>query len=642
MSQGLLKWHRELATFSQIKRAVILEGNINDTFAFPGSGRDRIQYYLGYFFADDYDCVMMYDTLNGVTDPRRDLAQSEEKMSDEEKAQEAEWEERVQGVIEEAGEDSKIDLNDAGVSLNAFCEKLPYLLRQGGKRVMVILNLASRYTARPDNLSQRDVEAFTQLQQAIAGAISGNFVVLITNKQNDLPSWFFLDNPCIKTIHVDLPTAEERRAFVEGNALSAFFKDDIYEQDIQAYQDRPDELTELINRFVSRTEGMTNIEMVDLSYLCRSLNLRVPQLCSVIDWYLYGIRENPWENEGLRERVRKGEKVLTDKVKGQPAAIRAVMDVVKRSIVGMSGIQHKSGGKPKGILFFAGPTGTGKTETAKAIAELIFGDAIQNEKTFIRFDMSEYSQSHSDQRLLGAPPGYVGYEAGGQLTNAVRKNPFCVLLFDEIEKAAPSILDKFLQILEDGRMTDGQGHTVYFSESILIFTSNLGIRNRRQQVGARNGRQHVQQRDNVTMDMPYEEVSSRIRAAIDQYFKKELGRPEILNRIGENIIVFDFIRPEIAAEILSMQLQAIQHGLQENKRIRLEWDSKAESQLLQRAKQNLGNGGRGIVNVVESAWINPLARFLFDQDVQPGSTLRVLEIDESQTPVSLVCEVTVP
>ena len=118
-----------------------------------------------------------------------------------------------------------------------------------------------------------------------------------------------------------------------------------------------------------------------------------------------------------------------------------------RAITGLSGLQGSSHGRPKGVLFFAGPTGTGKTETAKTLAEILFG----HEDACIRFDMSEFSQSHSDQKLLGAPPGYVGYEAGGQLTNAVRNKPFSILLFDEIEKAHPSILDKFLQILEDGR-----------------------------------------------------------------------------------------------------------------------------------------------------------------------------------------------
>lgn len=171
--------------------------------------------------------------------------------------------------------------------------------------------------------------------------------------------------------------------------------------------------------------------------------------------------------------------------------------------------------------------------------------------------MSEFSQSHSDQKLLGAPPGYVGYEAGGQLTNAVRNKPFSILLFDEIEKAHPSILDKFLQILEDGRMTDGQGQTVYFSECIIIFTSNLGIYTRNP-LGERVA--------NVTIDMPYNEVSDKVKSAIADYFKLELGRPEILNRIGENIVVFDYIRPEIGQQILDAQINKIIRTLKAEKK----------------------------------------------------------------------------
>ena len=218
--------------------------------------------------------------------------------------------------------------------------------------------------------------------------------------------------------------------------------------------------------------------------------------------------------------------------------------------------------------------------------------------------MSEYSQSHSDQKLLGAPPGYVGYEAGGQLTNAVRENPFSILLFDEIEKAHPSIFDKFLQILEDGRMTDGQGNTVYFSECIIIFTSNLGIYTRNE-MGVRE--------PNVTPDMDYPEVQKKVRQAIEDYFKLELGRPEILNRIGENIVVFDFIRPEVAKQILDAQVTKIVKNLATEKGIELVITEKAKSVLVTKALGNLGNGGRGIGNIVESLLINPLARYMFDE-----------------------------
>ena len=148
--------------------------------------------------------------------------------------------------------------------------------------------------------------------------------------------------------------------------------------------------------------------------------------------------------------------------------------------------------------------------------------------------MSEFSAEHADSRLLGAPPGYVGYEAGGELTTAIKQKPFSVVLFDEIEKAHPRILDKFLQILDDGQLTDGRGDRVYFSESIIIFTSNLGIY-KLDEDGKRS--------ENVSQDQPYDVVEFRVRDEIANHFKFRLNRPEILNRFGENIVVFDFIRP---------------------------------------------------------------------------------------------------
>ena len=244
--------------------------------------------------------------------------------------------------------------------------------------------------------------------------------------------------------------------------------------------------------------------------------------------------------------------------------------------------------------------------------------------------MSEYQQSHSDQKLLGAPPGYVGYEAGGQLTNAIKEKPFSIILFDEIEKAHPSIFDKFLQILEDGRMTDGRGETVYFSECIIIFTSNLGIYEQ-DEFGKRV--------PNVNPEMSYDDISEKIITSIEKYFKLQLGRPEILNRIGENFVVFDYIREDVAKLILNSQLNKIINNLKKQKDIVMTISDETANYLVKAAFSNLDNGGRGIGNIVEKNFINPLSRYLFDNKVKSGSSIQVNKIVEENSIIRLECEV---
>ena len=404
---------------------------------------------------------------------------------------------------------------------------------------------------------------------------------------------------------------EEREALLEGDGLRSFFTRRAWQREEAHYQAHPEELDKLRAHFVGLTEGLSFTELMGLRTLCVNEDIPVHELASVVDLYKFGIRENPW-NHLDHDRLAAAEETFRRRVKGQEYAVQRTMDVIKRAAIGLGNLQSSSTTKPKGILFFAGPTGTGKTETAKTRAEALFGD----ERCCIRFDMSEYRQSHSDQRLLGAPPGYVGYEAGGQLTNAVRDNPFSILLFDEIEKAHPSILDKFLQILEDGRMTDGKGNTVYFTETVIVFTSNLGFHRRDIADG----------RIAASPEMDYATLRHTIHGAIEEYFKLELGRPELLNRIGENIIVFDYIRPDTAAAILDAQVEKIARRMSEDRSIRLTLYDGARETLLHAALQNLSNGGRGVGNIVESMLINPLSRFLFDNRVEPGGELRVRAI----------------
>lgn len=616
------KWHRELELFSAVKPMLILEGNVLDQYRYPvpGSvGEDQLcplpRYLQGYFQDLGYDQAVFYSNLLGFINPY-DGGMLERFA-------------RMTGVEAVRG---AIPAEFKGNGANTAPNLIRRALAQGEQAVAVVLEAVSRYITSPERMDQMEVNSFNLLLHAAQSAAAvqtrqgrrQNLLVLLVNKVNDLPGWLYLHNPLAKIITIEAPDREERERLLCGAAFPSFFDGTVYRTRMPYYRDHPQELRQLQNRFLALTEGMTFTELDAVRRLSKRERADIRDLCAMVELYKYGVRENPWQTLDAAA-LRTAKEDFRRRVKGQDTALERTLDVVKRAITGMNGAGSSSaGGKPKGVLFFAGPTGTGKTETAKALAEKLFGD----ERACVRFDMSEYAQSHSDQKLMGAPPGYVGYEAGGQLTNAVKKKPFSILLFDEIEKAHPSILDKFLQILEDGRMTDGQGDTVYFSETILIFTSNLGIYTR-DALGNR--------RLNVSMDMDYSQLTRRVRGAIEEYFKLELGRPELLNRIGENIVVFDFIRREAGEEILRSQVDRVLQRLAEERNLRVEIAPAAYDALRDAALADLSNGGRGIGNQVESLLINPLARWLFDQAVTGGAQVLVEACLTQANPPELRC-----
>jgi ATP-dependent Clp protease ATP-binding subunit ClpA len=491
-------------------------------------------------------------------------------------------------------------------------------------RVATVIDYASRITPTPQTPDVTEYKFFASMEKlslvtnpvipkteqramTVKAKPLFNAVFWLLNRGQDIPSWFSLDSERIASISVVRPEYETRLS--AAAVLAAQFRDcDTASAEM---------LAEFASNFAAGTDGMSLQAMVDISQIARTQGMAIEEVDDAVRCFKVGATENPWRKEYLKEKIRNAYDQIDGRVKGQHQASVKAIDILMRSVMGLTGAHAKSGGsRPRGVLFFAGPTGVGKTELAKTLTEILFGD----EKAYIRFDMSEFAEEHASARLLGAPPGYVGYEAGGELTNSVKQRPFSVILFDEIEKAHPRLLDKFLQILEDGRLTDGRGDTVYFSESVIVFTSNLGIF-----VEDDNG-ERIQ---NVHPEDPYEDVEKKIRTAIENHFKFRLGRPEILNRIGDNIVVFNFISPESAKQILGGMLLNVIARVRSEHKLELSISPAAMKKIEDWCLKDLSNGGRGIGNRLESILVNPLSRTLFQGENRPGgSKVSVTEITE--------------
>ena len=300
--------------------------------------------------------------------------------------------------------------------------------------------------------------------------------------------------------------------------------------------------------------------------------------------------------EGETEKLLRMDDHLGERVVGQPKAVHEVSDAVRRARAGIS-----DPNRPTGSFMFLGPTGVGKTELAKALAEFLFDD----ERAMVRIDMSEYSEKHSVARLVGAPPGYVGYEQGGQLTEAVRRRPYSVILFDEIEKAHPEVFDILLQVLDDGRLTDSQGRTVDFRNVILILTSNLGS-------------QFL-----IDQDVPFSERKAAVMEVVRQKF-----RPEFLNRL-DAMVTFDPLDKEELRRITEIHIKQLQERLSE-RRITLELEAMALTWLVERGFDPV-YGARPLRRLIHTAVGDKLAMALLGSELTDGDTCVIAVADDGES-----------
>jgi len=294
--------------------------------------------------------------------------------------------------------------------------------------------------------------------------------------------------------------------------------------------------------------------------------------------------------EGEREKLLEMESKLRQRVVGQEEAVVAVSNAIRRARAGLQDPR-----RPMGSFLFLGPTGVGKTELTKALAEFLFDD----DTAMVRMDMSEYMEKHSVARLIGAPPGYVGYDEGGALTEAVRRRPYQVVLFDEVEKAHPDVFNILLQVLDDGRLTDGQGRTVDFSNTLLIMTSNLGAEHL------------VNQPDGESVDAVRDQVMDAVRSAF---------RPEFINRLDE-ILLFKRLDREQMTGIVDIQLTYL-HDLLKDRQITLNVDDKAKAWIADKGYEP-AYGARPLKRVIQTDVQNKLAEKILTGDISDGSTINI-------------------
>ena len=500
------------------------------------------------------------------------------------------------------------------------------------QRLALIVNYAGRLAGDPRHLDAAEADRFAHcvkladnaqlFKRASGPGHTFNPIFWIADHDSELPGWLAAGSPRIRVIPIPLPTMAQRLATAHA-----------YVDPARPSQTEP---TGQARALADAADGLPLRAIAGIRQVALRAGLALEEPACIQEAsriYRLGVHDNPWREDLVRTKLAGAHEAIGAYVKGQERAVRRTVAGLARAALGLSGAHTASSTRrPRGVFMFAGPTGVGKTELVKSVARILFG----SEDACIRFDMSEFSAEHSDQRLLGAPPGYVGHDAGGELTNAVRARPFCVLLFDEIEKAHRLILDKFLQILEDGRLTDGRGRTTHFSETLIFFTTNLGIYDEAVErvpagssdaslpsfpgsIAGRTRRVRV-----VEPETPAEDMEALVRQGITRHFVERIGRPEILNRIGENIVVFRFIEPQAAQAILRDMVGRVCATVRREHGIALDLSSQAFAELFAACVERLADfGGRGIGNVVDEHLTAPLALHLLGRPQGARGELRI-------------------
>lgn len=462
--------------------------------------------------------------------------------------------------------DKAIDLLDeATSSLKMQLESVPIALdKLNNRRLQLEIEEDALKKDKSENAKERKEEIKRQIND-------------ISEKANDLNNRWLHEKDILKTVN----TAAEKMDDLRGQLERAEREADLATASRIKYGEIP-ELEKKLN--------IAKQELSEIPTTERLLREEVTpdDIASVVARWTGIPVERLIESES--SKLAKLEESLSRQVIGQDKAIASVASAIRRSRAGLGDI-----GRPIGSFLFLGPTGVGKTEVARSLCQQLFDD----EHAMVRIDMSEYMEQHAVSRLIGSPPGYVGYDQGGQLTEAIRRRPYSVVLFDEIEKAHPDVFNILLQVLDDGRLTDGQGRTVDFSNTIIIMTSNVGSQ--------------------LIMDYSGEyltELDDKVLDILRQHF-----RPEFLNRI-DDIVLFDRIRPEAMNAIVDIQLIKVAKQIKDSRYIELDFDNSLK-EMLAHDGYNPAFGARPLKRLIQKRILDSLAIELIEGKIKDGDNVKI-------------------
>lgn len=462
--------------------------------------------------------------------------------------------------------DKAIDLLDeATSSLKMQLESVPIALdKLNNRRLQLEIEEDALKKDKSENAKERKEEIKRQIND-------------ISEKANDLNNRWLHEKDILKTVN----TAAEKMDDLRGQLERAEREADLATASRIKYGEIP-ELEKKLN--------IAKQELSEIPTTERLLREEVTpdDIASVVARWTGIPVERLIESES--SKLAKLEESLSRQVIGQDKAIASVASAIRRSRAGLGDI-----GRPIGSFLFLGPTGVGKTEVARSLCQQLFDD----EHAMVRIDMSEYMEQHAVSRLIGSPPGYVGYDQGGQLTEAIRRRPYSVVLFDEIEKAHPDVFNILLQVLDDGRLTDGQGRTVDFSNTIIIMTSNVGSQ--------------------LIMDYSGEDLTGLDDKVLD--ILRQHFRPEFLNRI-DDIVLFDRIRPEAMNAIVDIQLIKVAKQIKDSRYIELDFDNSLK-EMLAHDGYNPAFGARPLKRLIQKRILDSLAIELIEGKIKDGDNVKI-------------------